>query len=683
MKTKRMRVRNCLLGAVFLPTAITILADDVPAPTQKVGNHSTVATQDGSIRDDELVDFICQQILENGGRVKDVKLMVNACYGGGLLDDMERAFGPGGACAGIPWVGGSAAEPEQTAMGWSDDAVNRFPEDNLGSTWTDALAGDSRFNENSKAGVIRNGSATNNVLQDLVATGNNDDSGPNGDKSESPQVASGNGGDQVMWNMEGARHEAIVYGGANDSLRHTNNIENVAESLQNTWPEGSHNIQTFDGGTRQDLFDAIEEAASRLDENTQLVIYIDDHGGSRFDFDEAIGGIADVLIEDPESWLFEIPDGWFDGFYGNYFAVPYSYPEPGLLLDITECTYCSSWGYYLNGLALDFPGDDRTGRVRIPVPFWAILPDWNLLEVVPRMPATPQASGSKPKTHFGGLKVSNMEMSTGPITELQESVLKPGQSASFYDPTRSGEGLFVELLDDEQALVYMFTYDREAQGQAWMLGLGRQTGEGIIINDFLMPVGATFGPEFDPDDVVRRDFGALAFHLPTCGSSAEPGSLIIYPTGRSNYEVFASGNYVQLTSLVDCDSGGGSANVKYSGSWYDPTHDGEGIILEILQDGTALVQWFTYDHFGGQMWIQGTGTIDGNTLTVENLYTTSGTGWGSLFNADDVSLDEWGSLTMEFSGCGAATVMYQSEEFRNGTLNMQRVTSLMGIPCED
>ena len=684
MTSKWTRVSACFLTLNFLLPAIAVQADDVPAPTQKAGNHSTVATQDGSIRDDELVDFICQQILENGGKVKDVKLMVNACYGGGLLDDMERAFGPGGACAGIPWVGGSAAEPEQTAMGWSDKVVNKYPEDNLGSTWTDGLAGNSRFNENSKAGVIRNGSSSNNVLQDLQATGENDDSGPNGDKSENPQVASGNGGDQIMWNMEGAKHEAIVYGGANDSARHTNNIENVETALENTWPDGSHNIQTFDGGTRQDLFDAIEEAASRLDENTQLVVYIDDHGGSKFDFDEAIGAIANVVIEDPESWLFELPDGWFEGFYGNYFAVPYNYPEPGLVLDITQCMYCSAWGYFLNGLELDFPGGDQTGMVRIPVPFWAILPGWNLLELVPRMPSATQSSGGKPQTHAGSLMVSRMEMSTGPISELEESVLQPGQSAAFYDPTRSGEGLFVELLDNEQALVYMFTYDRVAEGQAWMLGLGRQTGEGIIINEFLMPVGATFGPDFDPADVMQIDFGALAFHLPTCGSSAEPGSLIIYPNGETNYGVFGSGNYVQLTSLVGCESGSGSANVKYSGSWFDPTHNGEGIIIEVLEDGTALVQWFTYDSEGGQMWIQGTGTFNGNTLMVNNLYTTSGTGWGSLFDANDISLDDWGSLTMEFSSCGVATVMYQSTAgFGNGTLNMQRITNLMGIPCED
>ena len=53
---------------------------------------------------------------------------------------------------------------------------------------------------------------------------------------------------------------------------------------------------------------------------------------------------------------------------------------------------------------------------------------------------------------------------------------------------------------------------------------------------------------------------------------------------------------------------------------YDPDHDGEGIILEVLDATTVVVQWFTYDDEGKQFWIQGVGTIDGKTITVKEAF---------------------------------------------------------------
>ncbi len=672
------RLVLCLLFA----WAGSALADDVPAPSQKIGNHSTVATTSGPIRDDELVAYICEQINANGGKVKDVKLMVNSCYGGGLLDDMEKAFGPGGACEGIPWVGGTASGPEETARGWSDALVNKFPDEKLGSGWTDGLAGLSTLNKVSTNGVIRNGSSSNNVLQDLQAAGANDASGQGGTKSEHPQVASGNGGDTIMWTMEGAKHEAVVFGGLQTNPRHHNNIENVATSLENTWGSLDSTIQKIDGGSKQDLFDGIATAASRLNENTQLVIYIDDHGGSSFDFDEAIGGIADVLIQDPESWEIEIPDGWFEGMFGNYFATTPEMPAPTLDLHISQCDNCSNWEFFFNGHLLPFPGGDTTGMVSLPIMFYNVRPGSNNLLINPQPASGPQAAtGNKPQTHNGSLTVSRMELSSGPINELEaDQTLVPGQSAAFFDPDRNGEGIFVELLDGQRAVVYMFSYTREGPGQSWMIGVGEQVGEGIIVHELLRPTGPTFGAGFDPDDVVLNDFGSLAFHFPTCGTSEERGSLFIYPPD-GDYDLLESHNYVQLSKLVDCESSQGSANAALSGSWFDPSHQGEGIILEVLENGKGLVQWFTYDN-GDQMWMQGIGEFDGNKLTVTELFSTQGTKWGDGFDSNDITNTDWGVLEIIFGSCGEAVLNYDSGVgFGVGTLNLVRLSNLMGIPC--
>ena len=58
---------------------------------------------------------------------------------------------------------------------------------------------------------------------------------------------------------------------------------------------------------------------------------------------------------------------------------------------------------------------------------------------------------------------------------------------------------------------------------------------------------------------------------------------------------------------------------RMSGSWYDPTHDGEGFVLQILQDDTAVVYWFTYDEDGAQRWFTGVGNVENDTAVFDTL----------------------------------------------------------------
>jgi len=683
LRAPERRWRTIVFSAIFaalLSVGMQAQASDPAADIQKTGSHSTIHTPDGGIRDDEFVDFVCQKIKENGGKVKDVKIMVNSCYGGGILDDFQREFGPGGACEGTPWVGGSASAHDETAIGWSDAWVNANPDQNIGSAWTDALAGFRNTTGNAD-GVITKGSSTNNVLQDLIKAGQTDRGGPGLKKQETPQAASGNGGENIMWNMEGAKHEAIVFGGEQTNVRHHNNIENVTDALNKVWGSSPHNIQSIDGGNKQDLFSAVETAAGRLDENTQLVIYIDDHGGSRFDFDEAIGGVLSILIEDEEKFDADLPSGIFQGMWGNFLAL--DVPGPSLDLNITQCNNCSSWAYRWNGYELDFPPGNPTGMVQLMLPFYKLYPGMNYLDIEPRDSSSSPQAKSRKQTHFGVLELSNLELNSGGVNELEsDHRLVPAQSAAYFDPNRSGEGIFVEFLDNGKVLVYVFTYAPDG-GQAWMLGLGEAFAWGIVIEQMLLPTGASFGPDFDPADIVMKPLGGLAFASPSCGTNDVAGVLSITPNAAEGYEeLFLDANYQQLAEILDCQTGEKSADAGYSGSWFDPTHSGEGIILEVLKNGTVIVQWFTFDKNGGQMWIQGTGTITGGILTVDNLFTTGGTSYGSGFDADDVKQIPWGTLTMEFTSCGEAVVNYiSSAGFGSGSLNMSRLTSLWGIPC--
>ena len=52
-----------------------------------------------------------------------------------------------------------------------------------------------------------------------------------------------------------------------------------------------------------------------------------------------------------------------------------------------------------------------------------------------------------------------------------------------------------------------------------------------------------------------------------------------------------------------------------SGAWFDPGHDGEGWLLEILADDRAVVSWFSYDSEGNQAWFLNAGNVEGNKIT--------------------------------------------------------------------
>ena len=120
-----------------------------------------------------------------------------------------------------------------------------------------------------------------------------------------------------------------------------------------------------------------------------------------------------------------------------------------------------------------------------------------------------------------------------------------------------------------------------------------------------------------------------------------------------------------------------------SGSWYDPTHSGEGYILEVLIDQRVLVYWFSYDPEGNRRWFYGTGEIQGNRLVFSDLYTTSGPGFGELFDPTELDIEPWGSLELELQ-CKTGTARFAPSEagFPAGTLDLIRLTFLDGLSCD-
>lgn len=257
-----------------------------------------------------------------------------------------------------------------------------------------------------------------------------------------------------------------------------------------------------------------------------------------------------------------------------------------------------------------------------------------------------------------------------------------GHSGAFFNLDRDGEGTYVEILDDETAVVYTFTYRPDGSGPAWFIGVGRIEGNSIIIDELLRPIGTSFGSAFDPNDIEFTPIGGMSMVFPDC-TAASPGGNVAY---SGDFEVGYEGlitRATRLSNITGCGSESPSPKAGLSGSYFDPARDGEGIIVEWLTSGEVLVVFFTYDQDGNQMWLIGIGQPAGNTVTMDALYASTYTSWGSGFDPGEVTISNWGSFTLTWSQCNAVSFQYNSTVpgFGSATRNYTRLSKLQNTDC--
>jgi hypothetical protein len=128
-----------------------------------------------------------------------------------------------------------------------------------------------------------------------------------------------------------------------------------------------------------------------------------------------------------------------------------------------------------------------------------------------------------------------------------------------------------------------------------------------------------------------------------------------------------------------------------TGSWFDAANPGFGAHIEVLAPATAggpprvAFAWYVYNNAGQQRWIVGDGTVaaNGQSVTITNAVVTTGGMFPPNFQSSQVASRPFGTITLNFTGCGAGTMQFTStdSEFGSGTVNLTRLTQVHNLPC--
>ena len=111
----------------------------------------------------------------------------------------------------------------------------------------------------------------------------------------------------------------------------------------------------------------------------------------------------------------------------------------------------------------------------------------------------------------------------------------PGFTGSWYDPSQSGHGLFVEVLPDNRMFAGWFTFHPAGTEQAWFVGVGTYSGNTATITPVSLPSGGRWIPNFNPNQIVNNFWGTLAFTFTDCNQGkVDFNSVLGYGRGSMN-----------------------------------------------------------------------------------------------------------------------------------------------------
>ena len=278
-----------------------------------------------------------------------------------------------------------------------------------------------------------------------------------------------------------------------------------------------------------------------------------------------------------------------------------------------------------------------------------------------------------------GVVVAILLLAPGPA-KAQSFSITEGISGSWYDPTKAGQGYTIQVISEESALLTWFTFDTQGN-QLWMQGVGDIDGNQLVFEDLLRFEGPRFGPDFEPDDLVSISSGSLTIEFSSCNQGlAEYSGSSELPADILEIE------RLTLVAGLDCESTAprltGVLHEGLSGAWFDPSQNGQGWMIEFLNDELVLIYWFTYDTQGNQRWMLGVGEVEANGFLSADMAAPVGGRFGPSFDPEEVVNEPWGAFGLSHVQCNRAVAAY-FEQATQGAEQFQDVSVIVTINGRD
>jgi len=238
------------------------------------------------------------------------------------------------------------------------------------------------------------------------------------------------------------------------------------------------------------------------------------------------------------------------------------------------------------------------------------------------------------------------------------------------EPIRNVQDLITDPIDSFAAF-FFYASVNVAGGE-----LGDEPSEALSISPFSPSTSVIIGEAASPIFFPSFDDEPIT----TCGDDTLGCSALVSlvpdadePTGARLVGLQRSSEPVALTPaplVVDAD---------FSGHYFNKVPGGEGVVIQIIANGSVLVYWLSYDDDGSQRWLFGIGERAGLTITIDELYETDD-GVFATTAPVIIDLDTVGSAEIEFTGCDDGVVRAMVDGVPR-TMEIGRLTGLKSLEC--
>jgi len=130
-----------------------------------------------------------------------------------------------------------------------------------------------------------------------------------------------------------------------------------------------------------------------------------------------------------------------------------------------------------------------------------------------------------------------------------------------------------------------------------------------------------------------------------------------------------------------------------SGLYYDPTHSGEGLQIEVLPGQVLAATLYTYDVSGNPLFLTGAAALCQSCFihqtysSTVTMYATKGGGFGGTSDSSKLTKTAWGTIKFSWSSCNTVSMVFAANNTdpnlpkTSPTLQWTRLTSVEYANC--